>query len=322
MPIAKGKYKMGSISRQTGFSPMLLRAWERRHGLLEPERGDGGHRLYTEEDLQVLYRVKELIESGRSIGEIALIGRETLLAQGTAPRFSQSSADPEYQAGGHGAAASAPPFEPQFEAFGKSIVEAAIELDRTQLDRILDEAFARFAPDAVLHGLITPSAHEIGRLWMAGDLNVANEHMASDVFVRRVAKLLESASMGLQQSPAVLCGCFPDENHYLGPMILAYELARHGVRVDHIIGPLPFEDLEQAIKVRRPRGTLLSVTRTALFQTHRPRLIELVRRHRDATRFVIGGQGSPDVDSELTHLGVELWDSRLEIEKLKHRIGV
>lgn len=322
MSIAKGKYKMGSISRQTGFSPMLLRAWERRHGLLEPERGGGGHRLYTEDDLQVLYRVKELIESGRSIGEIALIGRETLLAQGAAPRFSHSVANLEGGPAGHDASAPPPAFGPEFESSGRSIVEAAVKLDRTQLDRILDEAFARFAPHAVLQGLITPSAHEIGRLWMSGELNVANEHMASDAFVQRVAKLLESASMGLQQAPSVLCGCFPDENHYLGPMILAYELTRHGVRVDHIIGPLPFEDLEQAIEARRPRGTLLSVARTALFQTHRPRLIESVRRHRDKTRFVIGGQGAPNADPELTRLGVELWDSRLEIEKLKQRIGL
>ncbi|MDA1316077.1 MAG: cobalamin B12-binding domain-containing protein [Acidobacteria bacterium] len=315
-----GMYKMGTISKRTGFSPMLLRAWERRHGLLEPERGSGGHRLYTEDDLQVLYRVKELIDSGRSIGEIALIGRETLLAQGVAPGISRAVPDMANGTTTEGATESSLVFDPELESSGRSLIQAAIELDRARLDRTLDEAFARFAPNAVLHNLIMPSAHEIGRLWMCGELNVANEHMASDAFIHRVAKLLESASMGLQQAPSVLCGCFPDENHHLGALILAYELTRNGVRVDYISGPLPFEDLEQAIEVRRPKVTLLSVTRTALFHIHRPALIEAVRRRRSETKFLIGGQGAPDVDPALTELGVELWGSRLEIEKLKHTL--
>ena len=316
----KGKYKMGSISRQTGFSPMLLRAWERRHGLLEPERGSGGHRLYTEDDLQLLYRVKELIDSGRSIGEIALVGRDALLAQSAAPRLRDTAAETPSRSIDGTSEESGPVFGPEFEAYGRSIIEAAARLDRGRLDRTLDEAFARFAPAAVLHDVITPSAHEIGRLWMSGQLSVASEHVASGTFVHRIGKLLESAVMGLQQTPSVLCGCFPDENHHLGVMILAYELTRIGVRVDYIGGALPFEDLEQAIEVRRPGGTLLSVTRTALFRTHRPGLIESVRRHKDKTKFVIGGQGAPDIDPDLTELGVELWDARLEIEELKHRL--
>jgi DNA-binding transcriptional MerR regulator/methylmalonyl-CoA mutase cobalamin-binding subunit len=314
-----GKYKMGTISRRTGFSPMLLRAWERRHGLLKPERGSGGHRLYTENDLQLLYRVKELIDSGRSIGEIALIGRQALLAQGAALRLREVHV-PSGSIDGP-SAESGPVLGPEFEAYRGSIIEAAATLDRERLDRTLDDALARFAPDAVLHNVITPTAHEIGRLWMSGQLTVASEHVASGAFAHRIGKLLESAGMGLQKAPGVLCGCFPDENHQLGAMMLAYELTRSGMRVDYIGAALPFEDLEQAIEVRQPRGTLLSVTRTALFKTHRPHLIELVRRHqRSKTKFIIGGQGAPDVDPDLTELGVELWDARLEIEKLKQRL--
>ncbi len=40
-------YKMGTLARITGLAPVLLRAWERRYGLLAPERTEGGHRMYT-----------------------------------------------------------------------------------------------------------------------------------------------------------------------------------------------------------------------------------------------------------------------------------
>jgi DNA-binding transcriptional MerR regulator len=64
----------------TGFSPGVLRAWETRHKLLAPARGPGGQRLYSDEDLAVLRRVRALISEGRSIGEIAAGGRRQLLA--------------------------------------------------------------------------------------------------------------------------------------------------------------------------------------------------------------------------------------------------
>ncbi len=78
--VRRGRHKVGTVGRLTGFSPALLRAWEIRHRLLLPERGAGNQRLYTDEDVQVLRAVRALIDQGRSIGEIAVLGRKALLA--------------------------------------------------------------------------------------------------------------------------------------------------------------------------------------------------------------------------------------------------
>lgn len=75
----QGKYKIKTVSELTGFSATLLRAWERRYDFLSPSRVVGKHRLYTEGDLKVLYKVRELLASGRSIGEVAVLGRSALL---------------------------------------------------------------------------------------------------------------------------------------------------------------------------------------------------------------------------------------------------
>lgn len=75
----RGHHKMATVSRLTGFKPELLRAWEHRHHLLAPERGPGGQRLYTDSDIAILQRVRALLAEGRSIGEIAALGRRQLL---------------------------------------------------------------------------------------------------------------------------------------------------------------------------------------------------------------------------------------------------
>jgi DNA-binding transcriptional MerR regulator len=78
--MGRGRHKVGTVAKLTGFAPALLRAWESRHGLLIPERGSGNQRLYTDDDVQVLRAVRTLIDEGRSIGEIAVLGRKALLS--------------------------------------------------------------------------------------------------------------------------------------------------------------------------------------------------------------------------------------------------
>jgi DNA-binding transcriptional MerR regulator len=86
--VKRGQHKIATVSRLTGFSPGLLRAWETRHKLLAPARGPGGQRLYSDEDLALLRRVRTLISEGRSIGEIAAAGRRQILASAGPQRSS------------------------------------------------------------------------------------------------------------------------------------------------------------------------------------------------------------------------------------------
>jgi DNA-binding transcriptional MerR regulator len=76
--MGRGHHKMATVSRLTGFKPELLRAWESRHGILAPVRGPGGQRLYSDKDMAILQGVRALLGQGRSISEIAALGRRQL----------------------------------------------------------------------------------------------------------------------------------------------------------------------------------------------------------------------------------------------------
>ena len=293
-----GPYKMRTIARMTDFSPALLRAWERRHKLLYPLRGPGGHRMYTEEDLRVLLRVRELIRQGRSIGEIAGLGRDVLLRQGAegySPEASHQPPKPEK-------------LDPeQIDALARqrdTIVEAALGMDARRIERALDQCFSRVSPDAVIFEVIEPATRAIGELWAAGKCSVASEHMATGVFVHRLMRLVESAEPVRSDRRPVIVACFPDEYHQLGALVVAYQLCRHGFRVSFLGAALPFEDLESACNVLRPSAVLLSATRQAVFQVHRGGLLAAARRAGRQAPFFIGGQGAPAGDHALAQAGV------------------
>ena len=184
-----GVYKTRTIVRLTQFSAEVLRAWQRRHGLLRPTRSSGGHRLYTEEDLQVLLSVRRLLAEGRSIGEIARIGREVLLEKtGASAQATEPVASPPVDIGFASDQA-----WPDAQRSVQTVVDAALAMDTEGINRSLDEALAAASPERVISGLVTPASVKIGDLWMAGRCSVANEHLASGIFSHRLRKMIEAA---------------------------------------------------------------------------------------------------------------------------------
>src|SRR5690348_1812813 len=73
MPPAPGPLRIGEFARRVGVSSELLRAWERRYGLLEPVRSPGGFRLYTDEDAERVARMQDAIARGLSASEAARV---------------------------------------------------------------------------------------------------------------------------------------------------------------------------------------------------------------------------------------------------------
>jgi DNA-binding transcriptional MerR regulator len=299
----KGPFKMRTIARLTEFSPEVLRAWERRHDLLHPLRGPGGHRLYTEEDLAVLRHVRSLISEGRSIGEIAGFGRQALL---DAPQEAQTPVPSAAPAPVYvGADVETPSNEHARGA--QAIVDAALKIDGAVINRVLDDAFASTSPEHVIAGLMLPAAQQIGDLWIAGRCSVASEHLASGIFVHRLRKMVETAEPANSEWRPVIVACFPDEYHQLGALISAYWLCRNGLRVSFLGAALPFDDLHSAWQVLEPAATLLSVTRRAVYDLHRLSFRKLLGELPSGMPLFVGGQGAPTEDPGAERLGARIF---------------
>lgn len=65
------KFTIETVSKLTGIPAASLRNWEKRYGFPEPDRSDGGHRFYTDSDIEFLRQALSLIESGHSLSELA-----------------------------------------------------------------------------------------------------------------------------------------------------------------------------------------------------------------------------------------------------------
>src|SRR5262245_10240086 len=175
----RGLYRIQTVARLTGFSQAVLRVWETRHGLLRPQRSPGGQRLYTDDDLRLLRRVRALLDQGRTIGEVALLGREDLLRDSPPVR-----PPPE-------ASATEGPHDERLGELCVGLVRAAVELDAPALEHLLDETFSTLSSPIAICRVVEPAAYQIGDLWAAGHCSVAGEHLATLAFRRRLHGLAE-----------------------------------------------------------------------------------------------------------------------------------
>ena len=57
----EGVYRIGEVSRMTSVKAFVLRYWETEFPMLEPEKGPNGRRLYREEDVRLILKIKRLL---------------------------------------------------------------------------------------------------------------------------------------------------------------------------------------------------------------------------------------------------------------------
>jgi len=295
---AHARYKMGTVTRLTGLSAGLLRIWERRYDLVKPHRTEGGHRMYTQDDLRLLLHVKALIDEGSSIGEVAQQGRDHLLQEATPDTAPTVHAPMEL--------AVPPRVHSAIERWRAAMADAAEKLDVAALEKALDEAFSALNADVVIYQVMHQASHEIGNRWADKRLCVAGEHLATAVFARRMLLLLAQARGIRPDSPKALVACLPDELHALGAMVQAWELGRSGYDVTWLGAALPIESLEMAVKTTKPSAVYLSATMPDLYQAAREPLANLIARQKGRICWLVGGHGVPAEDPLLQDLGVGL----------------
>jgi len=223
----QGALRIGEFARRTGVSPELLRAWERRYGLLQPIRSEGGFRLYAAEDGERVARMQQGLEEGLSAAESA---RRAL--------------------------ASARPVEGLLDDARARFLSAVPTYDETTVHAVLDEALTAFSLETVLRELILPALREVGEKWECGELEIAHEHFVTNLVRERLLAL--SRHWGRGAGPLAILACAPGERHDIGLIAFGLALRSHGWRILFLGANTPVATLAEAAVAMKPRLVVVS----------------------------------------------------------------
>jgi MerR family transcriptional regulator, light-induced transcriptional regulator len=251
--------RIGELSRRSGVSPELLRAWERRYGLLSPSRSPGGLRLYSLEDLERVRLMSRFIADGLAAREAAARAR----AVEERPRVASIPAPPRAA------------FDP--DSARAELGRAVDRFDEPAAQAVIDGLLAAATLDSVLSEVIVPFLHEVGERWERGELSVAQEHFASNLVRGRLLGL--ARGWGAGNGPRALLACPPHERHDLGLIAFGLALRARGWRIDFLGSDTPIDDLVRTAHATEPALIVLSATSPELLARHANDLRALAREH-------------------------------------------
>jgi DNA-binding transcriptional MerR regulator len=242
--------RIGELSRRVGVSVELLRAWERRYGLLEPSRTRGGFRLYGEADVARVLAMRANLDRGLAAAEAARL----VLADGDGRGTDATLLGDAQRALG-----------PSLEAF-----------DETGAQVALDRLFAAFTVDVVLEEALLPYLRDLGERWERGEVSVAQEHFASNLVRARLVALSRGWDRG--EGPRALLACIEGELHDLPLLAFGLMLRSYGWRICYLGATTPLASIAETARAIEPAVVVVSGTVEGAFDSVAPKGLRDVGR--------------------------------------------
>ncbi len=232
---SQGLFPIRTVSELTGVNSITLRAWENRYGLIEPVRKSSGHRLYTQEHIDLINRVVGLLDRGMRIGQVSAEIKSDHQAENEIGEEKQD----------------------YWRRYINGMIAAIIRFDENALERIYGEALSHYPVRTVTDKLLTPLLKELGERWYSGRGGVAEEHFFAFYLRNKLGARFHHRSRN-QSGPKLLLACMPGDLHEIGLLLFALDACDLGFQVISLGANMPIREIPSAVKKTGSDALVLS----------------------------------------------------------------
>lgn len=230
------RFPIRMLAEKTSVGTSTLRAWERRYGLLHPERTPKGHRLYSHLDVKRVLKILDLLNDGHSLPNIS----EMLSVENTSTasiNLYESDNSTTSTSIANTAMANI------WDEYIKSTLEATSDFNIERIDAIYNEASSLYPVDMVTDRLIQPAITTLGNRWKEHpESGVAEEHFYTSWLKNRLGARFHHA-YSQARGARIICACVPGSFHEIGLMLFALSALARGYRVLYFGADLPLDQL-------------------------------------------------------------------------------
>lgn len=236
-----GSYSIRDLERLSRVKAHTIRIWEKRYGLLRPERSATNIRSYSDDDLRRLLSIAQLNDRGVKISHIA--------------RFSESEMKARVL---------------ELESLGgtpadqvESLVVATIELDEVRFEKVVAGCVLRLGFEQCMFQVLIPFMRRVGMLWQVGALKPGQEHFISNLIRQKVIVAIDGLPAPQSDVGRTVVLFLPEgELHELGLLFACYLVRRQGHRAIYLGQSVPLEDLGAVADRCKPHVLIGSIHAT------------------------------------------------------------
>jgi methanogenic corrinoid protein MtbC1 len=284
------KYTIRTVATMTGLSQHTIRAWERRHHTVGPDRTETNRRLYDESDVSRLLLLKQAVESGHSIGQAAPLTNEELRALFAK---TQGATSIDISSGEVKSA----------EFFINACVLSIERLDVEGLRESLLRAATTHGAQDYIEGIVVPLISIVEQRWIDKSISIAQEHMFSAV-LRTNLEGLRNAIPVSPTAPRLLVTTPSGQLHELGALIISVIACLESWQVTYLGPNLPADEIGRAALQSSSRAVALSL----VYPVDDPQVpVELARLRDllgDSFPILIGGRAANEYSIERPDLAL------------------
>jgi len=237
---ADAVYPIRVVAERTGVNPVTMRAWERRYGLIQPQRTAKGHRVYSNKDIDTIKRILQLIEQGIPISRV----RESLAnspLREPLPVFAEHADHADGNA---------------WEGYIRRMITAVSGFDGRALDAAYNDALSLYPVDLVSRMLINPLMREMTARWDTFAYADAERHFVHSYLRNKLGARFHHQSLQAGGAQLVMAGVVGD--HAEIPIFtLALAALTAGYRVVMLGADCQLESLEHVLSRTRAAALIL-----------------------------------------------------------------
>lgn len=269
-----GNYSIKDLERLSGIKAHTIRIWEKRYGIINPERTDTNIRTYCDTDLKKILNVSILNRNGLKISKIAqLTGSEI------ATLVNKLTEDPHDT-------------DSQFE----NLYISMIDLDENLFDKIISRVIIQMGFEQMFLHLLFPFFKRIGIMWQTGTITPAQEHFISNLVRQKLIVAIDSIIENDNIESKTFLLYLPEkELHELSLLFTYYLLKKRGQKVIYLGAMLPVESLKAVEKLKPVDYLVTSIVGSMDDDEVNTYLKTLSAEIPDKTIFVMGQQAESKI---------------------------
>lgn len=221
-------FSIKDLENLSGIKAHTIRIWEKRYGLLKPERTESNIRYYDLENLKKLLNISILNSQGQKISRIASYSSEELDAK---VREHTSRSDDQ-------------------EHFINSLKVSMLNYDRNLFEHTYNSLIAESSFREVFVNVLVPFLQNIGLEWQSNSITPAHEHFITNLVKQKLLINIERVQQVLPKDPSEVYVLYLpiNEIHEFGLLFIHYELLLKGKYSVFLGQSVPTENLKSLQK--------------------------------------------------------------------------
>ncbi len=229
-------YKIKELETLTGIKAHTLRIWEKRYGILQPNRTDTKIRTYSDDDVSRILNVSILNNHGWKISKIARMDEESLRKEVLAVSKNQS----------------------EDSVVVSLLIQSLIYMDEPLFNRVIDRASKKESFRMVYKNYLIPFLERIGVMWLVNSINPAQEHFISSLIRQKLVVAIDRLPVPEKTEVDYILFCREEEWHEIGLLYYYFCLKEKGQNVVYLGQNVPYDSILECVQLLNPTKGLVS----------------------------------------------------------------